>query len=134
VYIIKNRKEGDEHDKIKNKGKTMLNNKQIVEKIRTFGKKTGLNTDMAICEKCDFTNRAQIRNMLSIKTAPQLDTLNKFARGLGVEIEDLIYDRTDADIELSQLLAGLSEFEKTEVIVYIRMMRKEKNKEISKAA
>ena len=112
----------------------MLDNKAIENKIRALGKKTGLNTDMAICEKCNFSTRTQLGKMGQLKTAPQLDTLAKFAKGLGVQIEDLIYDRTDADIELSQLLAGLSEFEKTEVIVYIRMRRKEKNKEISKAA
>lgn len=112
----------------------MLSNKQIQEKIRYFGAKAGLKSDNAICKHCEFNDATMIGKIDKLKTAPQLDTLNKFARGLGVEIEDLIHSRTDADLELSRLLAGLSEYEKTEVIVYIRMMRKEKNKEISKAA
>lgn len=112
----------------------MLNNKQIQSRIRCFAKKNGLDSDAAICKKCELENRAILGQFDRLKNMPRLDTLSKFAKGLGVQIEDLIYDRTDADMELSQLLANLSEFEKTEVIVYIRMMRKEKNKEISKAA
>ncbi len=112
----------------------MLDNKAIEEKIRALGKKAGLHTDMAICEKCNFSTRTQLGKMGQLKTAPQLDTLEKFAKGLGVQIEDLIYDRTDADIELSKILPQLSEYEKTEVVVYAKMIIKEKNAKTQKAA
>lgn len=112
----------------------MLNNKQIVERIRKFGQMAGLNNDTAVLDKCDFDNRAQLNNMLKIKTAPQLDTLNKFARGLGVQIEDLIYDRTDADMEMARLWIKLTEYEKMETIVYIKMTQREKNTELKQAA
>lgn len=112
----------------------MLDNKQIQERIRLFAKRIGLNTDLAICERCQFNNRAVLGQFDRLKNTPRLDTMAKFAKGLGVCIEDLIYDRSDADREISRLIVDLSDYEKTEVVVYIKMMLKEKNKEIRKAA
>lgn len=107
----------------------MTNNKQIQERIRHFGKNAGLKSDNAICKQCKFNDATMIGKLDKMKTAPQLDTIAKFAEGLGVQIEDLIYDRTDADRELSKWVAKLTEYEKTEVVVYIKMMLKEKNQE-----
>lgn len=129
MYNVIYKEKGVEHDKIKTKVKTMVNNENIVKKIREFGSNAGLKTDMAICKKCKFSNRTQLGKMATLKTAPQLDTIAKFAEGLGIQIEDLIYDRTDADRELSKWVAKLTEYEKTEVVVYIKMMLKEKNQE-----
>ena len=112
----------------------MLNNKQIQERIRFYGKKLGLDSDLAICDRCKFENRAVLGKFESLKTAPRLDTISKFADGLGVQIEDLIYNRTDADREIANLLSTMTEYEKTEVVVYIRMMLKEKNQEQRKVA
>ena len=107
----------------------MLNNKQIQERIRFFAKQAGLDSDLAICEKCKFENRAVLGKFETLKTAPRLDTLAKFADGLNVSIEDLIHNRTDADREISRLLSTMTEYEKTEVVVYIKLMQKEKNQE-----
>ncbi len=112
----------------------MLDNKQIVEKIRKFGTAVGLLSDTAICKQCNISNRMVFNGIMNAKNTPQLGTLAKFAKGLGVQIEDLIYDRSDADREISRLIVDLSDYEKTEVVVYIKMMLKEKNKEIPKAA
>ena len=105
----------------------MLNNQAIQAKIRHFGKLCGLGMDAAICERCGFNNRAVLGKIGLLKTSPQLDTLHKFAKGLGVCIEDLIYDRSDADMTLGRLLSDLSEYEKMEVVAYIRLMNREKN-------
>ncbi len=112
----------------------MISNAQIVNRIRTIAQKLSIQSDSEICRRCGFEGRSQIRNILIAKTAPQLDTLGKFARGLGVQIEDLIYDRTDADMEMSRLWAGLSEYEKMEAIVYVKMNQREKNTKNNKAA
>lgn len=111
----------------------MLNNAQIVDKIRCFAQKQSITSDSEICRQCGFIGRGQVRNILNTKTAPQLDTINKFAQGLGVRIEDLIYDRTDADMEMARIWDDLTEYEKTETIVYIKMQQREK-KQQSKAA
>lgn len=105
----------------------MLNNVQIVEKVRHLGQLMGLRSDAAICEKCNFSNRTQLGKMSNLKTAPQLDTLAKFADGLGVSVEDLIYNRTDADVELGKIIKGLTEYEKTELIVYAKTQILKKN-------
>lgn len=112
----------------------MVKNEQIVNRIRQIANKTGPLSDSEICRRCKFNNRAQLGHMLKIKTAPQLDTLDKFARGLNVRIEDLIYDRTDADMEMSRIWNDLSEYQKMEAIVYVKMQIREKNKPQSKAA
>lgn len=90
----------------------MLNNKQIVNRIRQIATKHGQVSDAEICRQCKIGNRSQLGHMTKVKTAPQLDTLDKFARGLGVAIEDLIYDRTDADMEMSRIWGDLTEYEK----------------------
>ena len=105
----------------------MLNNVQIVNRIKMFGEKIGLHTDAALCNKCGFTNRMVINNLQSVKTTPQLGTLAKFADGLGVSVEDLIYNRTDADVELGKIIKGLTEYEKTELIVYAKTQILKKN-------
>ena len=64
----------------------MLSNKEIVERIRHLGKKVGLTSDFAICRQCQFENRAVLGKIDTLKTAPRLDTLEKFANGLGVAI------------------------------------------------
>ncbi len=107
----------------------MLNNEQIVKRIRQIANQTEATSDSEICRKCKFNNRAQIGNMLKIKTAPQIDTLDKFARGLGVRIEDLIYDRTDADMEMARIWDDLTEYEKMETIVWVKVQQREKNKQ-----
>lgn len=112
----------------------MISNELIVQRIRILSQRLGITTDSEICRRCKFTNRGVLDNILRIKTAPQLDTLEKFAAGLNVQIEDLIYNRTDADMELSRIWDELSEYEKTEVNVYIKMLLREKNKKTSKAA
>lgn len=112
----------------------MLNNKQIQERIRYFGKNIGLGSDSAICERCKFENRAVLGQFDRLKNTPRLDTIAKFADGLGVDIIDLIINRTDADREIANLLSTMTEYEKTEVVVYIRMMLKEKNQEQRKVA
>lgn len=112
----------------------MIKNEQIVNRIRQIAGKTGSVSDSEICRLCKFSNRGVLGNILKIKTAPQLDTLDKFARGLNVRIEDLIYDRTDADMEMSRIWNDLSEYQKMEAIVYVKMQIREKNKPQSKAA
>lgn len=112
----------------------MLNNEQIVNRIRQIATKTGNISDSEICRKCNFSNRGVLGNILKIKTAPQLDTLDKFARGLGVRIEDLIYNRTDADMEMSRYWDELSEYEKMETVVWVKMQLREKNKKKQSAA
>lgn len=112
----------------------MLDNKSIVARVRKFGHNIGACSDAAICEKCKIGNRMALKNVSSAKTSPQIGTLDKFARGLGVRIEDLIYDTTDADREMAGVWANLSEYEKTETVVYAKMMIKEKNENIKKAA
>ena len=107
----------------------MLNNAQIVDKIRCFAKKQSITSDSEICRQCGFIGRGQIRNILNTKTKPQLDTMDKFARGLGVRIEDLIYDRTDADMEMARIWENLTEYEKTETIVWVKVQQREKNKQ-----
>ena len=60
--------------------------------------------------------------------------MDKFARGLGVHIEDLVYSRTDADLQMAKLWPDLTEYEKTEAVVYVKMMLKEKNEKAKKVA
>ena len=105
----------------------MLNNKEIVEKIREVAKQMGLMSDAAIFKKCGISNRMVFHGILNSKTSPQLRTLDKIARGLGVNIEDLVYSRTDADLQMAKLWPELTEYEKTEAVVYVKMMLKEKN-------
>ena len=107
----------------------MLNNTNIVKNIREFGKRAGLMSDAAICKQCKISNRMVFDGIVKAKTTPQLGTIAKFADGLNVQIEDLIYNRTDADREIARLLSTMTEYEKTEVVVYIKMMQKEKNQE-----
>lgn len=111
-----------------------MNNKKIAERIRKFGDKCGLLNDAQITKKADFYPDT-IKNIEELKTAPRLDTLYKFADALNVALDDLIRDRTDADREMSRIWHDLSEYEKTETIVYAKMIIKEKNeKERQKAA
>lgn len=112
----------------------MLSNKDIQARIRTIGKKSGFASDRAISRQCGFNDATLIGKMDTVKNTPQIGTLDKFARGLGVRIEDLIYDTTDADREMAGVWANLSEYEKTEIVVYAKMMIKEKNENIKKAA
>lgn len=112
----------------------MLNNEQIVNRIRKIATKAGTMSDSEICRRCKIGNRAQLGHMMKIKTAPQLDTLDKFAAGLGVRIEDLIYDHTDADMELGRIWGKLSEYDKMETIVWIKMQLREKKQRQSKVA
>lgn len=112
----------------------MLANDKIQKKIREYANKIGLTSDLAICEKCCFDNRSVLGKFDKLKSAPRLDTLDKFARGLGVRIEDLIYDRTDADMEMARIWDNLTEYEKTETIVWIKFQQREKNKQQSAAA
>lgn len=104
----------------------IMTNKQIANRIRLIGNKNGLVNDTQITKKAGYYADT-IKNIEQVKTSPRLDTLSKFADALGVGIEDLIYDRTDADIELSKILRNLSEYEKTELVVYARMLLREKN-------
>lgn len=106
----------------------MLDNKQIQAKIRNTAKHVGLESDLAICQRCGFENRSVLGKFGNLKTAPRLDTLDKFARGLGVRVEDLIYNRSDADMEMSRYWDELSEYEKMETVVWIKMQLREKNK------
>lgn len=112
----------------------MLTNDKIQKKIREYANKIGLTSDLAICEKCCFDNRSVLGKFDKLKSTPRLDTLDKFARGLGVRIEDLIYDRTDADMEMARIWDNLTEYEKTETIVWIKVQQREKNKQQSAAA
>lgn len=112
----------------------MLDNKVIVERVRKFGQLAGVRSDAAICEKCGIGNRMALKNVQMAKTSPQVGTLNKFARGLGVRIEDLIYNTTDVDREMARVWTELSEYEKTETVVYAKMMIKEKNEKQRKIA
>lgn len=112
----------------------MLNNEQIVNRIRKIATQNGQLSDAEICRRCKINNRSQLGHMTKVKTAPQLDTLDKFARGLGVRIEDLIYNRTDVDIEMSRYWDELSEYEKMETVVWIKMQLREKNKKKQSAA
>lgn len=112
----------------------MIDNKFIVSRIRILAERAGMKNDSEICRRCGFDGRGQIRNILKIKTAPQLDTLEKFAKGLDVRIEDIIYNRTDADIAMSRSWDELTEYEKTEVNVYIKMLLREKNEKQQKVA
>ena len=112
----------------------MLNNEQIQQRIKMFGARQGLNSDNAICRQCKFNDATMIGRLAKLKTAPQLDTLDKFARGLGVRIEDLIYNRTDADMEMSRYWDELSEYEKMETVVWVKMQLREKNKKKQSAA
>lgn len=110
----------------------MLNNQAIVNRIRGIGHNIGLGSDAAICKACDFSTRSQLARMTKLKTAPQLDTLAKFAKGLKCTIEDIVYDRSEADINLSRLIGSLTEYEKTKVVVYVEMLIAEKNKKEKK--
>lgn len=112
----------------------MISNEFIVQRIRILSQRLGISTDSEICRRCNFSNRGVLNNILRLKTAPQLDTLEKFAKGLDVRIEDIIYNRTDADIAMSRSWDELTEYEKTEVNVYIKMLLREKNKEQPKVA
>lgn len=107
----------------------MLSNARIQQRIKMFGAKIGLVSDNSICKRCKFNDATMIGRLAKLKTAPQLDTLDKFARGLGVRIEDLIYDRTDADMEMARIWDELSEYEKTETIVWVKVQQREKNKQ-----
>ena len=107
----------------------MLNNKNIQKRIRQFAQQIGLDSDMAICQKCSFENRSVLGKFDTLKNTPRLDTLDKFARGLGVRIEDLIYDRTEADMEMARIWDNLTEYEKTETIVWVKVQQREKNKQ-----
>lgn len=106
----------------------MNTNTQIADKIRRYGRLVGLDNDFQITKKAGCYS-STIADIVRLKTAPRLDTLCKFADLLGITVEDLIYDRTDADVNLSRLINQLSEYEKTKVAVYIEMMVAEKNKE-----
>jgi len=106
----------------------MLNNEQIQQRIKMFGVRQGLNSDNAICRQCKFNDATMLGRLAKLKTAPQLDTLDKFARGLGVRVEDLIYNRSDADMEMSRYWDELSEYEKIETVVWVKMQLREKNK------
>lgn len=112
----------------------MLSNKQIQDRIRSLAGKIGLDSDSAICKQCKFENRSVLGQFDRLKNTPRLDTLDKFAAGLGVGVEDLIYDRTDADMEMSQIWGKLSEYDKMETIVWIKMQLREKKQRQSKAA
>ena len=107
----------------------MLSNRDIQKKIRDLADKKGLKSDLAICERCCFDNRSVLGKFDKLKSTPRLDTLDKFARGLGVRIEDLIYDRTDADMEMARIWDDLTEYEKMETIVWVKVQQREKNKQ-----
>ncbi len=110
-----------------------MTNKQIAAKIRKLGKKNGLTNDRQITMRAGCYADT-ILNIESLKTAPRIDTLSKFSRAFGVGIEDLIYDRSEVQMELSAFIADFSERELLELIVYAKMMRKEKNNKMPKAA
>ena len=112
----------------------MLDNKNIQARIREIGKKLGFASDRAISRQCGFNDATLIGKMDTVKNTPQIGTLDKFARGLGVQIEDLIYNTTDVDREMARVWAELSEYEKTETVVYVKMMIKEKNEKQRKVA
>ena len=112
----------------------MLSNKQIQDRIRSLAGKIGLDSDSAICKRCKFENRSVLGQFDRLENTPRLDTLDKFANGLGVGVQDLIYNRTDADMEMSRIWNDLSEYQKMEAIVYVKMQIREKNKPQSKAA
>jgi ribosomal protein L37E len=98
------------------KGMKVLENKDIQERIRRFGEIAGFNSDAIICEKCGFGNRSVLGKIGDLKTAPQLDTLDKFAKGLHVAIEDLIYQRTESQRRLQELTDKMTDDERNQVI------------------
>lgn len=107
----------------------MLDNKQIQNRIRSLAARAGLDSDSALCKRCKFENRSVLGQFDRLKNTPRLDTLDKFAQGLGVRIEDLIYDRTDADMEMARIWDDLTEYEKMETIVWVKVQQREKNKQ-----
>jgi transcriptional regulator with XRE-family HTH domain len=101
----------------------ILKNEQIQARIRHFGKLQGLSSDAAICERSGFGNRSTLGKIDKLKSAPQVDTLYKFATGLGVRIEDLIYNKpAQANHELQRLYTELTEAEQTDIKDMMRGM------------
>ena len=66
-------------------------NEQIAERIRHFGKQKGLVNDNQICRAGGFFNSVITNFITKTKTAPRIDTLQKFADAVGCSITDLIY-------------------------------------------
>ncbi len=100
----------------------MIDNKFIQARIREIGRRVGLGSDNAICRRCGFNDATMIGKIGQLKTSPQLDTLQKFANGLGCTIEDLIYNRSDVDVDLSAQIAQMTEYQKLQMVVFAKML------------
>ncbi len=100
----------------------MIDNKFIQRRIRELGRRAGYASDNAICKRCGFNDATMIGKIGQLKTSPQLDTLERFARGLGCAIEDLIYKRGDVDIDLAAQIAQMTEYQKLQMVVFAKML------------
>ncbi len=100
----------------------ILSNKKIQMRIREIGRKSGLRSDNAICRKCGFNDATMIGKIGKLKTSPQLDTLDKFARGLNCTVVDLIYNRGEVDMDLSLQISQMTEYQKLQMVVFAKML------------
>lgn len=100
----------------------MVDNKFIQRRIREMGRRAGMCSDNAICRACGFNDATMIGKIGQLKTSPQLDTLEKFAAGLGCTIEDLIYQRGDVDVDLAAQIAQMTEYQKLQMVVFAKML------------
>lgn len=100
----------------------MIDNKFIQMRIREIGRKSGLISDNAICHKCGFNDATIIGKIGKLKTAPQLDTLCRFADGLGCDISDLTCMRSETDTDLMRQISQMNEYQKLQMVVFAKML------------
>jgi transcriptional regulator with XRE-family HTH domain len=99
----------------------MLSNRQIVERIRSIAQRKGLKKDAEIA-RASKTTRAMLIDIPKLKTAPRLDTICKFADGLGVSITEIIYNNPGQESELLSLFARITNAQQTEILDRLKIM------------
>jgi len=102
------------------KGHQMLSNPGIVERIRNIARGKGIKSDAEIARATN-TQRALFQDMPRLKTAPRLDTIAKISKGLGVRIEDLIYETPAADSEFTALYGQINKAQRVEILDRMRI-------------
>jgi transcriptional regulator with XRE-family HTH domain len=109
----------------------LINNVKVAERIRKIGKQRGFSSDAAICEKCGF-DRVMLIMIAKLKTAPQIDTLLKFANGLDCSMEEFIKDLSETHIKLIKILENLGDDKKNQLIGFILAQDWDSGEEIGK--
>ncbi|MDR1361386.1 MAG: helix-turn-helix transcriptional regulator [Rickettsiales bacterium] len=93
----------------------MLTNKQIIARIRSIASAKGIKNDAEIARRAGTTH-VMLIDIPNLKTSPRLDTIDKFARALGVSVSDLIYpEQSQKDTEMLEIWNQLNDSEQSEM-------------------